>query len=80
MGAIILDGAVVETGAIVAAGAVVTPEKRVTATHIWAGNPARPLRELSQRDKGMIPRATAEYLRLSALHVNAGRLIRVSCA
>ena len=50
MGAIVLDEAVVESGAMVAAGAVVTPRKRVPKGELWAGNPARKLRDLTQAD------------------------------
>jgi gamma-carbonic anhydrase len=46
MGAIILDEAVVETDAMVAAGALVTSFKRVPGGELWAGNPARKLRDL----------------------------------
>ncbi|MBL4836012.1 MAG: gamma carbonic anhydrase family protein [Kordiimonadaceae bacterium] len=45
MGAVVLDGAVVETGALVAAGAVVTPGKQVAANTLWAGCPAKQIRE-----------------------------------
>jgi carbonic anhydrase/acetyltransferase-like protein (isoleucine patch superfamily) len=46
MGAVILDGAVVEGGAMVAAGAVLTPGKRVPRGELWAGNPAKKLRDI----------------------------------
>ena len=46
MGAVVLDKAVVEAGALVAAGAVVGPGKRISANTLWAGCPAKPIREL----------------------------------
>ncbi|MBP2229001.1 carbonic anhydrase/acetyltransferase-like protein (isoleucine patch superfamily) [Azospirillum agricola] len=47
IGAIVLDGAVVESDAMVAAGAVVTPRKRVGRGQLWAGSPAKMLREVT---------------------------------
>ena len=44
MGAIVMDNAYIETGSIVAAGAVVTQGTRVPAGSIYAGNPAKKIR------------------------------------
>lgn len=65
MGAIVLDGAVVEAGAMVAAGAVVTPGKRVKTGELWGGNPAKLLRELSEKDKGFFAVNAVNYVALS---------------
>ncbi len=60
MGACILDGAVIEANAFIAAGAVVGPGKVVRSGELWAGNPARLMRPLSEKD--------IEGLRYSADH------------
>jgi carbonic anhydrase/acetyltransferase-like protein (isoleucine patch superfamily) len=60
MGACILDGAVIEANAFIAAGAVVGPGKVVRSGELWAGNPARLMRQLSDKD--------IEGLRYSADH------------
>ena len=60
MGACILDGAVIEANAFIAAGAVVGPGKLVRSGELWAGNPARLMRQLSDKD--------IEGLRYSADH------------
>ena len=60
MGACILDGAVIEANAFIAAGAVIGPGKRVRSGELWAGNPARLMRQLSEKD--------IEGLRYSADH------------
>lgn len=65
MGAIVLDEAVVESGAMVAAGALVPPRKRVPKGELWAGNPARKLRDLSQADIDFFPVSAENYVRLS---------------
>ncbi|MBT6512814.1 MAG: gamma carbonic anhydrase family protein [Rhodospirillaceae bacterium] len=51
MRATVMDNAVVETGAMVAAGALVTPGKRVPAGELWAGSPAKKMRDLSVEDQ-----------------------------
>lgn len=46
MGAILMDEVVVESHSIVAAGAVVTKGTRVTSGTVWAGNPAKKLKDI----------------------------------
>jgi len=48
MGAIIMDGAYVEKNAIIAAGAVVLEHTRVPSGSIFAGVPAKKVKDLSQ--------------------------------
>ncbi len=62
MSSTILDGAVVESGAMVAAGAVVTPNKIVRKGELWAGSPARKLRDLTEKDYEMFRRVVAGYV------------------
>jgi carbonic anhydrase/acetyltransferase-like protein (isoleucine patch superfamily) len=64
MGACVLDGAVVESGAMVAAGALVTPGKRVPAGELWAGNPAKKLRDLAPADLAGFEASAAKYVGL----------------
>ena len=59
-GAVVLDGAVVERHAQVAAGAVVSPGKIVRSGELWAGVPARKLRDLTPEEAATI-RANAEW-------------------
>jgi len=65
MRATIMDGAVVERGAWVAAGALVTPNKRIPSGQIWAGNPARYLRDLTPEETAFIPTSSQNYITLS---------------
>lgn len=58
MGSIVMDRVVVEENAMVAAGAVVTPGKVVKAGEIWAGNPAKFMRKMSEKE--------IEYIRISS--------------
>jgi carbonic anhydrase/acetyltransferase-like protein (isoleucine patch superfamily) len=43
----VMDGAVVQTNSIVAAGALVTPGKQVLSGQLWAGSPARYVRDIT---------------------------------
>ncbi len=68
MGAIVMDQAVVEAGAMVAAGALVTPRKVVKAGQLWAGRPARFLRELKEGERAEGPYISKHYAELAALY------------
>ncbi|OWW21183.1 gamma carbonic anhydrase family protein [Noviherbaspirillum denitrificans] len=65
IGARILDGAVIESGAMIAAGAVVTPGKVVGSGELWAGNPARLLRPLTDIDRNAMQRNAQRYVLLA---------------
>ncbi|HLS69509.1 MAG TPA: gamma carbonic anhydrase family protein [Kiloniellales bacterium] len=65
MRSVVMDLAVVEGGAMVAAGAVVTPRKRVAKGELWAGNPARHLRDLRPEELEGFPQSVATYLELA---------------
>lgn len=65
MKACIMDGAVVERGAFVAAGALVTPQKRIPAGELWAGQPARLVRKVSEKDQAIMDYTQPNYVRLS---------------
>ena len=65
MGATVMDGAVVEGRAMVAAGALVTPGKVVRSGQLWAGSPARHLRDLTPAEIENIPASAAHYCELA---------------
>lgn len=60
----LLDGAVVEGGAMLAAGALLTPGKRVPQGQLWAGNPAKFMRDLTDRDLAFMKKAPEQYVEL----------------
>jgi carbonic anhydrase/acetyltransferase-like protein (isoleucine patch superfamily) len=62
MGAKILDDAVVESEAMLAAGALLTPKKRVPSRQLWAGNPAKYFRDLTEKDIAFFPQSAANYV------------------
>lgn len=63
MGATVLDNAVVESGAIVAANALVTSGMRVEAGWIYAGVPAKKIKEVStEQQKEIVERIANDYI------------------
>lgn len=65
MHATLLDYCVIEEGAMVAAGALVAPGKKVPGGEIWAGNPAKLFRLMSESEKAFIPVSAQNYVDLS---------------
>ena len=67
MGAIVMDGAVIGTGSIVAAGAVVLEGTQVMPGSIWAGVPAKKVKNISpELISGEIERIANNYVMYSA--------------
>ena len=63
MGATVLDGATVESGAIVAANALVTSGMRVEGGWIYAGVPAKKIKQVSQeQQKDIVERIARDYI------------------
>ena len=78
MQATVMDGAVVETGAVVAAGSLVPPGKRVPAGQLWAGSPARFVRNVGDADQEMMDYIWPSYRDLAAEYIAAGMDARVN--
>ena len=64
MSSTVMDGAVVEKGAMIAAGALVTPGKRVGAGQLWAGTPARYVRDVKLEERNSFPEQIQRYVDL----------------
>ena len=62
MRATLMDGVVVESGGWVAAGALVTPGKRIPKGQIWAGNPAKLMRYLTEEEQEFIGISADNYV------------------
>lgn len=65
MKACLMDEVIVETGAWVAAGALVTPGKRVPKGQVWAGSPARYLRDVTEQEARYILKSPQQYALLA---------------
>lgn len=68
--ACVMDDCLVESGAMVAAGALVTPGKIVKSKEVWAGRPAKKLREINDRDLEFLEINTERYKRLAAEYLH----------
>lgn len=68
MGATLLDGVVVEKHAMVAAGSLVRQDTRIPSGEVWAGNPAKFLRKLTEEEIAFILQSAANYVNLAKVH------------
>ena len=65
MSSVVLDLAVVESETMVAAGAIVTSGKILKRGEIWAGNPAKLLRKMSETEIRFINESAENYVELA---------------
>ena len=72
MNATVMDAAVVESDAMVAAGALVTPGKRVPTGELWAGRPARKMRDLSPAEIADNRNSSVYYAEIAARYLKEG--------
>jgi carbonic anhydrase/acetyltransferase-like protein (isoleucine patch superfamily) len=67
MGSIVMDNCIIESNSIIAAGAVITQDTIVTSGSIWAGVPAKKVKEIDQSDfAGEIERISNNYVMYSS--------------
>ena len=68
MGSTIMDGAHIQKGSVVAAGSLVVPGTVVKTGQVWAGTPAKLLRELAEGESAFIAQSAEDYAFLAAVH------------
>ncbi len=61
MGAIVMDDCVVGTGSVIAAGAVVLPGTKISPGSVYAGVPARRVKDIGEDMKTVIIRTAKNY-------------------
>lgn len=71
LGSIVMDGCAIESDGMLAAGAMLTPGKTIGAAQIWAGRPAKFMRELT-------PEQIAQNLTGVTHYVENGRAHRAA--
>jgi carbonic anhydrase/acetyltransferase-like protein (isoleucine patch superfamily) len=71
LGAIVMDGCEIESEAMLAAGAMLTPGKRIPAGQLWAGRPAKYVRDLSPQELAGQREGVAHYVALAKAHAEA---------
>ena len=72
MKAVVMDGCVVEGQGMVAAGALLTPGKRVRTGELWAGSPARLMRQMSAAEFEYLTYSARHYVELAAAYRRQG--------
>ena len=58
----------VEKGAMIAAGAVVARNTKIPSGELWAGRPAKILRDLKPEEASFLPESAKHYLELAQEH------------
>ncbi len=76
LGAIVMDGCEIESDAMLAAGAMLTPGRRVPRGQLWAGRPAKYLRDLTSEELAAQREGVAHYVALAKAHAAATSSIR----
>jgi gamma-carbonic anhydrase len=71
LGAIVMDGCEIESDAMLAAGALLTQGKRIPSGQLWAGRPAKYVRDLGEADLAGMRAGVAHYVMLGRLHAEA---------
>lgn len=72
MQACVMDGAVVESNGMLAAGALLTPGKVVPGGQLWAGRPAKYMRDLTQEELDYIQWSAPHYVKLAKDYLEQG--------
>jgi len=65
MSSVIMDLVHIESEAMIAAGAVITPKKIIKRGEIWAGNPGKFLRKMSESEISYITKSAENYVELA---------------
>ena len=68
LGAIVMDGCEIESDAMLAAGAMLTPGKRIPVGQLWAGRPAKYVRDLTPEELRAQQAGVAHYVALAKAH------------
>ena len=68
MGSIVMDGSIIETDGMLAAGSLLTARKHIPAGELWAGRPARKMRDLSADEIADNRRIAQHYIEVSRAH------------
>ena len=71
LGSIVMDGCEIEGDAMLAAGAMLTPGKRIPSGQLWAGRPAKYVRDLGEADLAGMRLGVAHYVALAKRHREA---------
>jgi carbonic anhydrase/acetyltransferase-like protein (isoleucine patch superfamily) len=71
LGAIVMDGCEIESGGMLAAGALLAPGRRIPTGQLWAGRPAKYVRDLSEEELAGQQAGVDHYVQLARAHREA---------
>lgn len=71
LGSIVMDGCRIESDAMLAAGAMLTPGKTIPSGQLWAGRPAKYVRDLGEADLIGMRAGVRHYVELARAHAAA---------
>lgn len=71
LGSIVMDGCEIESGGMLAAGALLPPGRRIPAGQLWAGRPAKYVRDLSEAELAGQRLGVDHYVELARRHAAA---------
>jgi carbonic anhydrase/acetyltransferase-like protein (isoleucine patch superfamily) len=74
MGSIVMDGARIGSGGMLGAGAMLTPRQVVPPAELWAGRPAKLMRQLIESELGAMSEQSQGYVHNGRLHKAALQL------
>lgn len=68
LGTIVMDGCRIGSDGMLAAGAMLTPGKEIPSGELWAGRPAKLMRELNEEARVKMQRGAAGYVNNARVH------------
>lgn len=71
LGAIVMNGCRIESDGMLAAGAMLTEGKTITSRQLWAGRPAKYLRDLTDTAIAEMQNGVQHYVMLGRMHATA---------
>jgi carbonic anhydrase/acetyltransferase-like protein (isoleucine patch superfamily) len=71
LGGIVMDGCEIESGGMLAAGGMLTPGRRIPAGQLWAGRPAKYVRDLTEAELAGQQAGVDHYVELARAHAEA---------
>ena len=71
LSATVMNGCMIESDAMLAAGALLSPGKRIPSRQLWAGSPAKHLRDLTDEALADLQRGVAHYVLNGRAHKEA---------
>ena len=71
LGSIVMDGCEIDSDAMLAAGALLPPGRRIPSGQLWAGRPAKFVRDLSAEELAGMQAGVDHYVALAKAHREA---------